>query len=135
MLERACMRRDRGSVDVRLLLADAQSLPFPDGSFDTVVTTFVFCSIPDPATGLAEARRVLRPGGQLLLLEHVLSGRPMAGRLMRVLNPFVVRVMGANINRRTVERVAEAGFRLRQVDRLWSDIVVLIDAERVLTES
>lgn len=63
MLERAHRRARRLAMTVDLRVADAQELPFPDESFDTIVTTFVFCSIPDPARALAEARRVLRPGG------------------------------------------------------------------------
>lgn len=129
MLERAKLRAQQGQVAPRLLLADAQFLPFPMASFDTVVATFVFCSVPDSVQGLSEVRRVLRPGGQLLLLEHVLSSKQAIRVGMNVMNPIAVRLTGANINRDTVSNVELAGFKLVQVENLWSDIVKLIEAE------
>jgi phosphatidylethanolamine/phosphatidyl-N-methylethanolamine N-methyltransferase len=129
MLVRARERTARLKADVELREADVQALPFPDSSFDTVVATFVFCSVPDPVLGLREIRRVLRPGGQLLLLEHVLSHRSVLRPLMNALNPIVVRMMGANINRETVENVKVAGFAEPRVEDLWLDIVKLIAAE------
>jgi phosphatidylethanolamine/phosphatidyl-N-methylethanolamine N-methyltransferase len=126
MLERARERARRDGIRVDLREADAQALPFPDGSFDTAIATFVFCSVPDPVLGLRELRRVLVPGGQLLLLEHVLSGQPQLRPLMRALNPLVVRLTGANIDRPTVEHVQRAGFASIHVEDRWLDIVKVI---------
>ena len=128
MLKRAKARADRLGVTVELSLMDAQRLTFDDASFDSVVATFVFCSVPDPVAGLREARRVLRPGGQLLLLEHVRSENPMAGKLMDWLNPLVVRLSGANINRRTVENVQLAGFDDLRVSSHLLNLVKVIEA-------
>lgn len=130
MLARAQERAARAGRPAVLLLGDAQALPFPDGSFDTVAATFVFCSVPDAVQGLREAYRVLRPGGQLRLLEHVLSGNPVLRPVMRGVNPFVVRLMGANVDRDTVDSVACAGFQLEPVAFLWRDVVALIAAAR-----
>ena len=88
---------------------DVRNLEFPNTTFDTVVATWVFCSVPDAVLGLREVRRVTKPGGQVLLLQHVRSESPLFGRLMDLLNPLVVRMMGSNINRRTVEDVRQAG--------------------------
>lgn len=132
MLDRARVRARREAVPVALELADAQALPFPDASFDTVVATFVFCSVPDPVLGLCEAYRVLVPGGQLVLLEHVLSQGLVLTRLMRLANPLVVRMMGANIDRDTTAHVQRAGFTITQVTDLLRDIVKLIEAQRPL---
>lgn len=131
MLEQARRRAQRERVAVDLLLGDAQALPFPDASFDSVVATFVFCSVPDPVKGLRELYRVLVPGGQLLLLEHVLSNQPILRPLMQLANPLVVRMSGANINRETVRNVERAGFELHAVENLWRDIVKRIEAERL----
>lgn len=110
MLQRARSRAARAGVQVGLCEADAQALPFPNASFDTVVATCVFCSVPDPVLGLREIRRVLAPGGQLLTLDHVLSRRPLRRPLLRLTNPLVARLIGANIDRETVENVRRAGF-------------------------
>src|SRR5512134_2970493 len=101
-----------------LFLADVQHLELPSGSFDTVVATFVFCSVPDPIQGLREIGRVVRPAGQILLLEHVRIDRPVIGTLMDTIAPLIVRLNGANINRRTIENVHIAGLQIEQVQDL-----------------
>lgn len=116
MLERARKRADALHKKVDLRLGDVQSLEFPDNSFDTVVATFVFCSVPDPVQGLSEVRRMVKPGGQVLILEHMRSAQPLVGLLMDLLNPLVVRTMGANINRRTVENARQGGLILENVE-------------------
>ena len=118
MLERARKRAAEVDLIVDFRLGDVQALEFPTNSFDAVVGTFVFCSVPDPVLGLSEIRRVVKPGGQVLLLEHMRSENQIVGRLMDILNPLVVRMMGANINRRTVENVQKSGLVLEKVENL-----------------
>jgi ubiquinone/menaquinone biosynthesis C-methylase UbiE len=98
---------------------DVQHLEFPDDTFDTAVATFVFCSVPDPAQGLRELARVVKPGGQIILLEHVRVDRPaLIGKIMDILDPLIVRMMGAHINRRTAETVQQAGLAVERVENL-----------------
>ena len=130
MLAEARRRASSLDHDVRLELADAQALPYPDDSFDTVVGTFVFCSIPEPELALAEARRVLRPGGRLLLLEHVLSKNPILRRLMRWFDPIPYWIWGAHINRDTVTTVQRGGFVDVRAQPRSLDFVVEIGATR-----
>ena len=132
MLERAQQRAQELRKSVDLCLGDVQHLDFPDSSFDTVAATFVFCSVPNPVLGLQEIGRVLKPGGRLLLLEHVRSEKPVLGKVMDWLNPLIVRIMGANINRRTVEAVRQAGFEIDKIENLGGEIVKLIIARRPL---
>ncbi len=128
MLQRARKRAREQDLDVDLRQMDAQRLTFADNTFDAAVTTFVFCSVPDPVQGLRELGRVVRPDGDIWLLEHVRVNRPIVGLLMDLLNPIVVRIMGANINRRTVENVRRAGLEIVGVENLKGTLVKLIHA-------
>ena len=128
MLKRAEKRALGLHINVELLEMDAQHLSFSDDHFDTVFATFVFCSVPDPVLGLRELRRVCKPGGRLLLLEHMRPGNPLLEFIFDILNPMVVRMTGANINRRTLENVLKAGWRIKEETLLSSDIVKLIYA-------
>jgi ubiquinone/menaquinone biosynthesis C-methylase UbiE len=128
MLARARRRVGMLGLNVRLLEMDAQCLAFPDNCFDTVFATFVFCSVPDPVQGLRELRRVCKPNGRLLLLEHVRPGNGLLGILFDLINPLIVRMMGANINRRTVDNIKAAGWHIQTTQNLSSDVVRLIEA-------
>ena len=122
MLDRARARASQLGLTVDLREADVQALPFGNATFDTVVATCVFCSVPDPVLGLRELRRVLAPGGELLLVEHVLPQRPVLRGFMQLANPVVVRLMGANIDRDTVANIQSAGFEeLREEDLMFDN--------------
>ncbi len=115
-------------VPFELLEMDAQHMQFASGTFDTVVATCVFCTVPDPIQGLKEVRRVCKPSGRVLLLEHVRIDRPVVGPLMDALDPLVVGLIGTHINRRTVDNARRAGLRVERVEKLRGDLVLLIDA-------
>ena len=129
MLIPARQRAEREGVAVDLREMDAQDLKFAEGTFDSAVSTCVFCSVPDPVLGLREVRRVLKPGGKLIMLEHV-RGPGLLGPLFDLLNPVVLQFNGANINRHTVENVRLAGFEIERVDSYMLGIVKLIVARR-----
>jgi len=130
MMERARKNAERWGVEANLLLMDAQALEFEDSAFDSAVSTFVLCSVPDPVRGLREVSRVLRRGGRVYLLEHVLSRKQPVRWVMQRLNGPVSAIGGANINRDTVANVEAADFSIVEVRDLWSDIVKLIVAEK-----
>lgn len=132
MLVQAQRKAARQHINVDLRLMDIQCLEFADNSFDVVVGTFVFCSVPEPLQGLHEVLRVLKPGGQLYLLEHVLSSKPWLAALMNGLNPLVVTLVGANINRNTLENVRLSGFTGVAADAASSDLIKLIAARKPL---
>ena len=105
-------------------------MSFEDNTFDTVVAAFVFCSVPDPIMGLQEVKRVCKPGGKILLLEHLVSANWVLAWMMNLVNPIVVKVMGPNINRRTVENVANSDLKLEKVTDLAAGIFKLIEARK-----
>ena len=130
MLKQATHKKDRKSISVDLDLMDVQSLSFADNSFDTVIGSFVFCSVPLPIKGLKELYRVCKPGGQVLLLEHVLSSNPTMAKVMNFFNPVILALVGANINRNTVKNIKACGFASVRVDERSSDIIKLIEARK-----
>lgn len=113
----------RAEDRMTLLEMDTQQMTFPDDSFDYIVSTCVFCSVPDPVQGLHELRRVCKSDGKILMLEHMRSENPVAGILMDLLNPLTVRLWGANINRRTMENIARAGLTIEKDKQLFGTIL------------
>lgn len=132
MLAKAREKAKMLNKQVELIQMDAQNMDFEDNTFDMVFTTCVFCSVPDPVKGLQEIRRVCKPNGKIIMIEHVRSERKVLGLIMDVFNPLTVNLWGANINRRTVENVQKAGFTKVNATNLTGDIVkkIIISNEK-----
>lgn len=112
-----------GGAEIHLEELDVEALPFPDQTFDTIVTSCVYCSVPDPVKGMKEMRRVLKDDGEILMLEHMRSENPVIGFGMDLVNPLVARLWGANINRDTMGNLAEAGLDVRAEVRVMGTIM------------
>src|SRR3954469_20812294 len=128
MVSRLERRADRDGRSCRVIAASAESLPFEDDSFDTVVSTLVLCTVDDPRRAIGEIARVLRPGGRLLFLEHVRAdSRRLArwqDRLHRAWHAFAA---GCHANRATVELLRESELRVGALARArWRWIPVLV---------
>jgi ubiquinone/menaquinone biosynthesis C-methylase UbiE len=130
MIDRARSRADayRGTLELRVM--DVQALEFADRTFDTVATACTFCSVPDPVLGLRELYRCLRPGGRILMFEHVRSRLGPIAVLQDLMTPPFRRLMGPDMNRETVANVLRAGFELIREDNVYVDIIKAIEARR-----
>lgn len=113
-----------------LRLGDATALEFPDQSFDSVVCTFSLCTIPDDRAAVAEVWRVLRPGGRLLLAEHVRSPSRPVRRGQRLINPLAVRLQGDHLVREPLEHLHALGFEVEQLERYSLGITERVVARR-----
>lgn len=123
MLDRARTK----TTSISLAQADAQQLPFPDDHFDAAFATLVFCSIPDPATAFRELARVVKPGGRIVLFEHV---RPsgILGHVFDLFNRLTVALIDDHFNRRTAETARLSGLEMVEVRRKALGIFNLIVA-------
>ena len=114
-----------GNLDLRLM--DVHALEFPDHSFDQVVTSCTFCSVPDPVAGLKALRRVLKPGGMLYMFEHTGSHLFPFNLMLDIMTPLW-KPIGPEMNRDTVANVCQADFEIRQVNNIYLDVVKTIVA-------
>jgi ubiquinone/menaquinone biosynthesis C-methylase UbiE len=130
MLEIASKREQGLDRNIEFIVGDAQELPFPDQSFDTVVCTLALCSIPDDGRAIAEAWRVLRPGGRFVALEHVRSPNTLIRGLEHLLEPFSVRIQADHLLREPVDTVQRAGFRIEYLKREKLGIVERLIARK-----
>jgi len=117
MLAIAHRRASEIGIEADLREGDAQNVPFPEASFDTVVATLALCTIPDDRRAVAEAARVLRPGGRLLLLEHVRSPFLPVRLLQRVLDPLTVLLEQDHLLREPLRHVQSAGLVVERLER------------------
>jgi ubiquinone/menaquinone biosynthesis C-methylase UbiE len=117
MLTIAARRARELGIDVELKVGDARDLDYPDSSFDTVVATLLLSTIPDPRRACAEAWRVLRPGGQLLLLDHVRSPVAPVRWIQRLLDPLASRLYHVHLQRDPLDYLDALGFRIERCVR------------------
>lgn len=117
LLEMACKAKDQATLPVELMEGSAEAIPLEDKSIDTVVTTWTLCTIPDTVRALGEMRRVLKPSGQLLFVEHGRSPDASVRRWQDRLTPMWKRIGGGcHLNRAINELIAGSGFRIERLD-------------------
>ncbi|WP_292373237.1 MULTISPECIES: class I SAM-dependent methyltransferase [unclassified Methanosarcina] len=117
MLQKA-REKAEGMKNITLYPMDAEHLEFPDNSFDYVVATFVLCTIPDPVKALREMRRVLKPSGELIALEHVHSDYLFIDFIEHLINPVLFFLLGDHTTRHTVKNIEKAGFTIKELKKL-----------------
>ncbi|MGM0500643.1 MAG: class I SAM-dependent methyltransferase [Bacillota bacterium] len=130
MIKEAEKKVEKYDKEVNLLEMDIQKLDFEDNYFDIIITSCVFCSVPDPVKGLKELKRVLKKDGRIIMLEHMRSQNEFVGKMMDWFNWVSLHIWGANINRKTLENIKKAGLELVEVNDLMSDIVKEIELKK-----
>lgn len=130
MLAHARRRADASGRDLTLQVGDAQRLQFPNDSFDTVICTFSLCAIPDDHAAVGEMWRVLRPGGLLLLADHVVSTSAPVRALQRLLEVVTIPIGGENFRRRPINHLRERGFTIERQERFKLGIVERVAARK-----
>lgn len=130
MLGRARQKAERLELSVDLRQQGVERLDLPDDRFDTVVSTLVFCAVRDPLAGLTEVRRVLKPGGTLVMLEHTRSCRYCLNVLLQAVTPLTAALFGEHFDRATASTVQEACFTLNENRLLGLEIFHLIRATK-----
>jgi ubiquinone/menaquinone biosynthesis C-methylase UbiE len=129
-LEIAGRRARELGIAATLRQGDAAALPYPDAHFDTVVFSFILCTIPDDRRAVAEAVRVLRPGGRLLLVEHVRSPHLIPRIIERLVEPLTLRRMGDHLLREPLDHLLAEGLEIELLERRWMGLVERIAARK-----
>lgn len=109
---------------------DVQNLSFKDNTFDTIISTFVFCTVPDPISGLKELRRVLKPSGKAVFLEHMKSNSKFINIPLFFMDLFTRIILGTSMLRKTQENIEFAGFKIELVNNKAFDVVRMIIARK-----
>jgi ubiquinone/menaquinone biosynthesis C-methylase UbiE len=128
MLNVARTRAARLSMDASLALVDAEALPFPDSSFDTVVSSLSTCTFPDPVASLKEMARVCRPTGKILLLEHGRSNCEWLARFQDRTADRHAKQLGCHWNRKPLEFLGQSGLKVNKAQRFFFGIFYQIEA-------
>ena len=117
MLKRLERKAREQNSQATVLRAPAEDLPFEDGSFDTVVSTLVLCGVDDQPRVVRELRRVLRPGGRLIFMEHVRSDDPRVAKMQNRMNPLNRFLVCCDCNRQTLDTIRSAGFEVTELEQ------------------
>ena len=118
MLAKAIKKSKNLKINCSLLLMNAENTKFSNNSFDTVLCTFILCSVPNPVKTLKEMRRVCKLNGRIIMIEHVLSKNRLIALWQRIHNPITRWLVGVNISRDTAENIRKAGLKIVKEENL-----------------
>ncbi|MDV2581480.1 class I SAM-dependent methyltransferase [Alkalibacillus haloalkaliphilus] len=132
MKERSMEKVINSKVPIEVRLAYAENLPFVEDQFDCLVVTLALCTIQDVNQALSEMRRVVKPGGQVMLFEHVRLNHSIVGKVQDVLTPFWKKVAGGcHLNREPLTLIKEAGFEVVEVEQMYKGLFLVIIAKNL----
>ncbi|MDP4104917.1 MAG: methyltransferase domain-containing protein [Bacillota bacterium] len=128
MIEKSIQKKQKSLIPIEIVHASAERLPFPDNTFDTVIGTLVFCTIPNVEKAIEEMKRVCKPEGRILLFEHVRMGNSILAHLQDWLTPFWKKICdGCCLNRNTVQVLKENGLEIVQLETYFKDLFVVAE--------
>ncbi|WP_211653390.1 class I SAM-dependent methyltransferase [Planococcus alpniumensis] len=131
MSKQAGKRIRQSKTPIRTYKAVAEKLPFADETFDTVVATLVFCTIPDPVKALEEIYRVSKPGAQILMFEHVKMDQPLMGKTQESLTPVWKKLCdGCHLNRDTLDLVNRSPLEIVKVESYYGGLFLTIESRK-----
>lgn len=123
MVSRSLKRKEQSRVPIEVVQVGAEELPFADNTFDTVVATLVFCTIPNVDAALEEMRRVCKPNGRILMFEHVKMDQPYLAKLQIALTPYWEKICdGCCLDRETHQLVLKKGFQLEETQDYYKSL-------------
>ncbi len=135
MLEKATEKaKAYPEKEVSLLQMDVADLGFPDGYFDFVVSTFVFCTVPNPLAGLREVKRVLKPGEKAIFPEHMRSSSTFNNLFLYVMSGMTIPLIGTSMVRKTKQDIQQSVFHVVEENNLFSDIAKLLVCTKCSTD-
>ena len=126
MMSFAKKQAQKQNREVDFQYMDVQDLKFEDNIFDQAVVTYVFCSVPDPLSGINELKRVVKPGGDIFFLEHGRINRPIIGKIMDFLNPLISFLSGENINRQIDIFISQAKLEISDIKSFNDGLIKII---------
>lgn len=130
MIKRAQNNIQRASIPIQMHETTAENMDFPENTFDTVVNTLVFCTVPDPEKALATIRDVAKPNARILFLEHVRMKQPVLAKAQDILTPLSKRMAdGCHLNRNTLATIENSGLLIKHVHTFYKSLAITVICE------
>lgn len=128
MIKRSELNKELAVIPLDIIQANAERLPFETDSYDTVVATLVFCTIPNVDKALKEMKRICKPNGKILLFEHVKMDNPILAKLQIYLTPFWKKICdGCHLDRETVHLLESNGFQVVEIKKFYRGLFVMVE--------
>jgi ubiquinone/menaquinone biosynthesis C-methylase UbiE len=130
MIEQSIINQKKAVVPIRIIQSNAENLPFENDSFDTVIATLVFCTIPNVEDALNEMHRICKPNGKILLFEHVKMEQPILAKMQIYLTPFWKKICdGCCLDRETVGVLESKGFKIIKLNKFYKGLFVMMEIQ------
>ncbi|WP_347549914.1 class I SAM-dependent methyltransferase [Pseudalkalibacillus hwajinpoensis] len=129
MRKQSQSKLEQAKVPIYVYGAEAEKLPFENNTFDSVVATLVFCTIPHPAQAIKEIQRVCKPNASLLLFEHIKMHQPVLGKTQEIVTPIWKKICdGCHLNRDTLQLLNQSNMRINKVESYFKGLFIVIEA-------